>query len=267
MNEVRVLGIIRILIGAIFLLRTTPLLWLFPGLVAHHGGPLLGWPRPGFHIGLFGVVIPTLIIKGLVILRSVAAFSFMVGFRARIAGIIAVIAGYLVYSQEPFAFIFTLHTLYVSTLLLACTDAPSSYAIVPSPVRNPQSSITLIRAFVVSIYAWSAIAKLRTSWLSGRVLSLLYQDRIVEGFLANLTVSTPLRAQLSAIAVVVLEASLGPLLLARPTRPVGIALACTMHAVFELTVHPDVFGWVMVALLLCYVPYLPTRNTQRSITH
>jgi len=252
MSEARTLGIVRILVGAIFLIRSTPLIYLFPGLVANHGGPLLGWPSSPFRIGLFGIVLPLIVVKALVIVRGLAALFFMMGVRARWAGIVAALSAYLVYSQEPFAFIFTLHVLYASTLILACTDATAIHAIRPEPVRSPRSSVALVRAFVVSIYAWGAIAKLRPSWLSGRTLYLLYGDRILAGRLADLTLSSVPRARASAIAVIVLEAMLGPLLLMRRTRVIGLVLACGMHAAFEVTAHPDVFGWVMVALLLSF---------------
>ena len=161
-GEARRLGALRIFVGALFLIRTTPLLYLVPGLRENHGGPLFGWPDGELRAGFAGVVLPVLAVEVLVVLRTVAAALFCAGIFARPAGIAAALLGYVVWSQEPFSFIFTLHTLYLSTALLALTDA-----------RSPRSSIALMRAFIVSIYAWSALGKLHHRWLDGSVLRTL----------------------------------------------------------------------------------------------
>ncbi len=250
----RPLGWARVIVGGIFLLRTTPAIHLLPGLLHNHGGPLFGWPSSPLRMGLYGIVLPTLLIKALVVVRTVAALFFMIGVRARLSGIVAAVAGYVVYSQEPLAFIFTLHVLYASTLLLAIGDGTSVVAFRPERPRSPASSLTLLRTFVASVYAWSAVSKLRGSWLSGRTLFLFHQDGVITGKLADIALSTQGRARAASIAVMVVELLLPPLLLLRRTRAVGIALACALHGVLEVTVHPDVFGWVMVTLLLSFWP-------------
>ena len=64
-------------------------------------------------------------------------------------------------------------------------------------------------------------------------------------------------ARTSAVATVALELALAPLLLVRRTRTAGVVFACAMHTIFELTVRPDVLGWVMVAMLLAFVEARP----------
>lgn len=253
-EQLRGLGAVRIAVGAIFLVRTTPLFYLFPSLVAYHGGPLLGWPAGGWRFAWANAVLPSIVVEFLCVARTVAAVLFTLGIGARAAGVVASLSAYAVYSQEPFAFIFTLHVLYLATLLLAIGDATGALALRPTPVASPRSSVLLIRAFVISIYAWSAIAKVRPQWLSGYTLLALHEDGAATGALAAWLLATPASCRAVAWATLVVEASL-PVLLWRPrTRPVGILVACALHAAFELTMHPDVFGWVMVALLTAFWP-------------
>lgn len=247
LTSLRPLGYARVAIGTIFLVRSTPLLRLVPGLFENHGGPLYGWPEGGLRVALFGLVLPVVVIKALIVVRTVAALLFTVGVATRVAGVVAVVAAYLVYAQEPFSLIFTLHALYLSMLLLAVSDATAVVALRPTQVRSPSSSVGLLRAFVVSIYAWSAIAKLRPGWLDGTALRALHEV----GALTNvdwLFANEP-RARTTAIAIVVAELTLGPLLIVRRTRAVAIVAACAFHGVLELAAHPDVFGWVMIALV------------------
>jgi Vitamin K-dependent gamma-carboxylase len=261
---VRALGALRIAVGTIFLIRTTALLYLVPGLVEHHGGPLTGWPSPGWRIAWGGLVLADPIVKALCVVRTIAGVLFTLGMRARAAGVVAVGAAYLVYAQEPFAFIFTLHALFLSVLILSATDAVAGRALVSSLARSPSSSVWLVRAFVLSIYGFSALAKLRAPWLSGATLDALYRAGYLTGHVADALLGAPARAAASAVLTAALEAGLVPLLFFRRSRAVGVALACMMHATFELTAHPDVFGFLMVALLSAFWParYLPTTTRQ-----
>lgn len=268
LTTLQALGRLRVVVGAIFLLRTTPLIHGLPGLYANHGGPLLGWPAEGrVEAAVFGLVLPTATIKALVVVRTVGALLFMVGVFARPAGIVAVIAAYLVYAQEPFALIFTLHVLYTAVLLLACTDAVAAIAILPAKARAPASGLWLIRAFLASVYLWSGVAKLRPDWLAGRTLTALRSNGYAEGWAADLALRTPARAMASAWSVALLELALPFLLFFRRTRFVGIAIACAMHGVFEVAMHPDVFGWVMVALLGAWFADDPTSPPGTDTSH
>ncbi|MGZ3473582.1 MAG: HTTM domain-containing protein [Polyangiales bacterium] len=234
--NIRALGWCRVAIGAIFLVH----------------GPLYGWPRGDLRAAVFGLLLPPLVVKALVIVRTLGALCFMLGYRARHAGIVASLAAYLVYAQEPFALIYTLHVLYLSTFLLACTDATSIVALDPTPMRAPESSVSLIRAFVLSIYGWSAFAKLRTDWTSGSTLSLLYHEGYLTGPLARAFV--PNHARALGIGTIAMEIALPILLMIPRTRASGILLACLFHAALEITFHPGVFSWVMVALLAAFLP-------------
>jgi len=261
------LGRVRVIVGAIFLVRTTPLIHALPGLYANHGGPLLGWPVEGrLEAAVFGLVLPAAVIKALILVRTLAGVLFVLGVFARPAGIVAAIAAYLVYAQEPFSLIFTLHVLYTAVLLLACTDAVAAVAIVPAKARAPRSSLWLLRGFSASVYLWSGLAKLRPDWLAGRTLTALRANGYAEGWVADLALRTPARAMAAAWSVALLELALPFLLFSRRTRFLGIAVACAMHGVFEVAMHPDVFGWVMVALLGAWFADDPTCPPSRTDT-
>lgn len=257
------LGLARIAIGLLLLVRTTPLLRWFPGLFSHHGGPLYGWPEGGLRAAVFGLVLPTLVIKGLVIARTLAAVSFTLGVFTRASAIVVATAGYLVWAQEPFTLIFTLHVLYLATLLLGVGDAAAVLALRPAPMRSPSSSVTLLRAFVVSIYAWSAVAKLRGPWLDGTILRAEHAEGLLSGPLADRLLASTGGARLTAWSVIGAELALGPLLCWRRTRAHAILAACALHAAFEVTAHPDVFGWVMVVLVAAAFTSRPPSDSAR----
>ncbi|HXN30760.1 MAG TPA: HTTM domain-containing protein, partial [Polyangiaceae bacterium] len=143
---------------------------------------------------------------------------------------------------------------FVGTWLLAIGDGGASFALLPSIPRSPRSSAYLVHSFVASVYAWSAIAKLRVAWLTGITLRALHDSHFLRGALADALFATPGRCCLAAWGVVVAELALGPLLLVRRTRVVGLFVAAAMHAAYEWTAHPDVFAWVMAALLISFWP-------------
>jgi hypothetical protein len=248
------LGTIRVLVGILLLVRTTPLFFLVPGLVRHHGGPLLGWPDGELHAAYGGLTFPPALTKTLVVFRMIGVVLFLLGVHARVAGIAVAVLGYLVWSQEPFSFIFTLHTLYLATAILALTDAVAARALRPARVLSLETSVALVRAFVLSIYAWSAIAKLRGQWLDGSVLRVLRDGGFVSGPIARHVLATDLGLHVAAWATPLVELSLVPLLALRRTRAIGVALACVLHGVFEISMHPDVFGWLLVSLLVAFWP-------------
>ncbi|MFI5300711.1 MAG: HTTM domain-containing protein, partial [Polyangiales bacterium] len=57
--------------------------------------------------------------------------------------------------------------------------------------------------------------------------------------------------------VMIFELSIGPALLARRTRKLAVAAAIMFHLLVELTVHPDVFGWICLVLLFSFVDDAP----------
>jgi len=109
-----------------------------------------------------------------------------------------------------------------------------------------------VRLWTASIYAWAGVAKLNADWLSGRTLGDWIDQGGWHGWIADVLAGTAARALL-APAVACGEVALAVFLLARPTRRLALVGAYAMHATFEVTMAPDVFGWAMAILLLAFV--------------
>ncbi len=244
----RGLGLMRVGIGSLILLRTTPLLASFDISWLRGASPLLGWPSGGFSLAFLSLGT----IQALCVVRTLSALLFTLGVGARPAGVVCGVSGFLVAAQYPLGFFFTIHLLYQAAILLACTDAVSQLALLPAPVGKPVGGVGLIRAFVASIYVWAALFKLRGDWLDGRTLALFHYPGAISGWLGDALFSVPFLAPLVAKAVAVIELGLGPLLLWGKSRRFALLLAYGFHVVLELTAHPDMLGLAMMVLLLAF---------------
>src|SRR6187549_1596337 len=118
----------RVGIGALILLRTTPLLTVFDIPWLRSTAPLLGWPTGGFSLAF----LPVWSIQALCVLRTLAALLFMLGIAGRVSGVVCGVAGFLVALQYPLGFFFTIHLLYQAAILLAFTNGVSALALAPS---------------------------------------------------------------------------------------------------------------------------------------
>lgn len=243
----------RVALGLVFLARTTPISRWLPSPFSHVVPPLLGWPEHGFRAAWGGLALPDSVVIALCIVRTAAAILFTAGVRTRAAGVVTAVSALAVASQDAFAFKFTLYTLFVGTGLLALSDAGQSFALRPSARATSPTRPRLVHWFVASVYAWAGIAKLRPAWLSGDTLRVLHDQRYLVGSLADFFLADPARCRASAWAVVAVELLLGPLLLASRTRRAGLVLALGFHAFLEPIAQPDVFGWIMGALLLSFL--------------
>jgi hypothetical protein len=243
----------RLAIGALFLVRTTPLVdaLRFPFSIAAH--PLLGWPD-GRWAGTAWLALPPTIIALLCIVRTGAAILFFAGIYARLAGLVAGATGYVVLLQQPFGFVFTVHLLYQGTILLALTDAGRAYALRPARPAAPASGVMLIRVFLASVYAWAGIAKLRPDWWDGRALALYVADGAFPAWAARTLLATSTSRAISATSVILVELALPFLLLLPRLRIIGLVTAFALHAAIELIARPDLLGWEMGALLLALWP-------------
>src|SRR6266478_5808216 len=113
-RDLRYLGWMRAAIGALILLRTTPILLLFHVWYLADTAPLRGWPDGSWNLS----TLPVLAIQIACIARTVAAVLFTLGIWTRWAGLVCGLAGYVVVSQNPFGFFFTVHLLYQAAILL-----------------------------------------------------------------------------------------------------------------------------------------------------
>jgi uncharacterized membrane protein YphA (DoxX/SURF4 family) len=247
--DLRYLGWTRAAIGALILIRTTPILLFFHIWYVGDTGPLLGWPDGSWDL----TTLPVLAIQIACIVRTIAAALFMVGIYTRSVGLVCGLAGYVVMSQNPFGFFFTAHLLYQAAILLALSDAGATFACRPTPARAPRSSYWMLRWWIASIYLWAGIYKLRADWLDGRGLDILRRPGFIEGWLADQLLSSPLSRAIVAKAVAVFELSIGPLLLWGRSRRYAIVAAYAFHIGLEIMAHPDLLGWGMMSLLLCFV--------------
>jgi vitamin K-dependent gamma-carboxylase len=250
--DLRPLAWCRAAIGGLLLMRTTPLLAPLDIWFLRDTYPLLGWPESGTNVNA-ALALPATLVMALCLIRTGAAVLLLLGIWTRAAGIIAGVSGYAVMAQNPFGFIFTLHLLYQGAILLALTDSATTFALRPVPPRSPASSVLLMRAFVASIYLWAGLYKMRPDWLDGRTLGLFHTDGAIRGSLADLLLATPTSRAVMGTGVAVLELALGPLLLWKKTRRVAVVVAFAFHAGLELTARPDLLGWGMAAVLLCFL--------------
>ena len=245
MNAPRVLAWMRIAVGAIFVVRTTPLLAPFGFHFTEI--PLVGWPRSGFHVSLLG--LPTMVVAALAILRTIAALAFTLGIRARITGVIAAACGWIVLAEDAMSYVNSLHLLFLATLVLALADSATELAIEKTPARSMNTSVWLARALPLSVYLFSAIAKLNAQFLAGDAFRGFCEDAYVRGAIATLACPHP---RLMSICVIASEIAI-PIFLAIPrTRRVTLFVALGFHLVVEWAMHPDVFGWLMAVLLTSF---------------
>ena len=247
------LGVARILFGMLVLLRTTPVLLPLgiPYLVGTY--PFLGWPAQTWHVAMLGGLWPDAVVKALCVARTLAILLFTLGVRAREAGVAAGVLAWAVMSQDAGSYINTFHLLYVGMVVLGASGAGSSRALHREREVDLASGLALTRALVVSVYAWSGYAKLNAQWLRGDVLESLCASRAVRGPIADALLTSPGAFAATAWLVVATELALGPLLLWRRTRRAALVLALTFHAVLEISMHPDFFGFAMAILLLAFV--------------
>jgi vitamin K-dependent gamma-carboxylase len=254
-DSLRPLAFARAGIGALTLLRTTPLLLPLQLWFVRDTVPLLGWPQG--HSLTSPLALPGAVIAGLCVVRTVGAVLLMVGVWTRYAGIATGLCGYAVMVQDPLGSVFTLHLLYQAALLLGISDSSSEFALRPVPVRSPRSSVLLVRLWVASIYLWAGISKLRRDWLDGRTLELLRAEGRLGGRLVNALLAHGEWRIAGAVAVVVTELTLGPALLWRRTRRAALGAAFGFHALLEVTARPDLLGWGMMVLLLVFLDPAP----------
>jgi hypothetical protein len=161
--------------------------------------------------------------------------------------------GFLALSQDPFGFVFTLHTLFLGTIVLAASDAPSTLAILPDLAKDARSSAQLVRIFVASVYLWSALAKAQVEWISGDTLRALAEDELLTPLVRALILDHAWARSPLACAILGVEIALPLALLAPNTRRGALACAFAFHAGLEGAAHPDVMTAVMTSLLLVFL--------------
>ena len=254
--ELRPLGAARVAFGLVFLLRTTPILAVFDPTFMRGTNGWLGWPDSGSHIAVMGLTLPGAVVGLLVIVRTIAALGLLLGFRTRVSGLVAGIAGYLVLAQDAFGYFHHLHMLYLGAILFAVVDADSALAVRLKSAMSPRSSLALMRVFVASIYLWAAIGKVASEWGTGAALAMFRQSGALERVAWLIT---PERSAVIEMCVMASEVAIGVGLLWPRTRRVALLCAVALHLTFEIVARVDTIGWQMCALLLVFTRSGPPR--------
>lgn len=247
------LSAVRVLFGALVLLRTTPALVPFDLPLLRSSRPILGWPTADWHVAAYGVSLAPFVVAALCIVRTLATMAFTLGVAAPQAGVAGALIGWVVLSQDALGYINTYHLLFLGMLVLAVSASASSLALRPELAVDPSSALALVRAFVASVYAWSGVSKLNASWLSGAALGQHVQSGRVAGALADALLASPSSRVATAAGIAAVEIALGPLLLLGRTRRAALAAALVFHLALQWTVRPDVFGLAMGILLISFV--------------
>jgi hypothetical protein len=254
------LGLVRVLFGTLVLLRTTPVLAPLHITYLRATSPLLGWPAATWHVPMWGPSLAPGLVATFCVVRTLALVLFTLGVRARESGVASGVLAWAVMSQDAGSYINTFHLLFLGLIVLGVSGAGSTFAWRPELEVDPRSGVALTRVFVASVYAWSGFAKLNLSWLQGGVLQRLYSDGIVHGPIADALLPTTPGCAVAAWTVVATELALGPLLLWPRTRGLAWVAALAFHAVLELSLHPDFFGFGMSVLLLAFAQTGGTRH-------
>lgn len=244
-TQARLMAIVRIVVGALFLLRTTPLAWLVLPWVRL---PFLGWPEPGWKASAMGWLLPASLCIAACLVRTIAAIAFTIGFRGRMAGMVVAASGYPLLLNDAMAYTNTLHLIHLAVLVVALADSSVDFAVRREVAISPMSGVWLVRALPISVYLFSAVAKLNAQWLDGKTLPRLVDQ-------GDVAIPSFVRAhpRSASIAMALLELALPVLLVIPRTRKIALFLGAAFHFGLQLSVHPDVFGLVMIALLIAFV--------------
>lgn len=261
-REQRALAIARIVVGLAILVRTTPLAaWLHHPLL-DVPSTLLGWPDEGWHLPL-GPALPSDALRALCIARTALASMFALGVKPRVSGIAVGVAGLAVAMDDVFASSHTFRLLYGSAIVLATTDCASTWALRREPLVSSAASVSSVRWWLTSIYAWAAIAKLNVGWLSGHALVLDARDGVFHGWAASALSDATTRIA-SAGCVVAVELGIALMLIVPRTRRVAVVVAALTQCVFEAATSPDLFGVIVAVLLGVVWAEPPTERAARA---
>jgi hypothetical protein len=256
----RALAAARIVVGALIVVRTTPLVSLLHHPLIDVPRVMIGWPSEGWAIPL-GSGLPEHLVEALCVLRTVLAIAFLLGLAPRAAGIGVGLVGLLVASNDVFASSHTFRLLYGSAIVLATCDCGAVWSVRRTAARDLDASASTVRAWLVSIYAWAAIAKISSGWISGTVLAFDAADGVFRPWVLS-TLASPTLRVVAAVAVLASEALIAVLLAVPRATRVAVALAVTAQIAFELVAQPDVFGVVVITLLVVVLRTHPPAATR-----
>lgn len=255
----RPLLVCRTLISLVVLVRTHDALRPLVDLDHHrwvHGLEFAPWSEPTemprLAVGLFpgaALLLWPPIAGALVITRTAAAVTMLVGVAPRASALALGLSGYALMAADRFRYLHHMHLLWTTCLLLALV--PELHTRTGSPLLPrivPRWPVTLLRLHVLVIYAASGVAKLRGPWLDGTTIAELTRLGLVDA-----SVVSALGAANVGRLTCALELLLVPLLAIPRTRAIGVALALAFHLATSQLMMVSVFPVIMAALLVLFL--------------
>jgi hypothetical protein len=241
------LGAFRALFGVVLVVQAVALLvqaqahYLAPVLLFPYEG--FGWlPRPSAW-ALYGV-------GGLLVVAGLGV-TLGVWFRVCLATFAAGFGYVFLIDQTHYNNHYYLLLLVCALLLPSRADRCFGLR-AGSSALVPRWSLALIRAQLVLVYAFAALAKLNADWLQGEPLHHWLALRGAGGPFVDLAASrwTALALAYGGLAF---DALVGPGLLWRRTRRAACVLAAAFHLSNALLFEIGVFPWLMLASLLLFL--------------
>lgn len=181
-------------------------------------------------------------------IAAAAAFTF--GWHTMVSGpaLAAAIAAYLFLDHQTYS-----NHLYLMLLLVILLFVANSGAALSIEHSNRQVAtwpITLIKVQISIVYLFTAITKLNSDFLTGRVLAGTARDGVVD---LPEFIRTPRLLAIMAVAVVATELYLAIFLWRPAFRPAAIVLGFGLHVAIPLLLTP--FAELAVFSLLMFATY------------
>lgn len=189
----------------------------------------------------------------LLILLVLASIAIILRWRVRWAGLTILLGfGYFFFLEKGMYNNHYYFMLLLAAWLMVVFDGkPSKFPIQAELI--PQWKLWVFRVQIIIVYFFGGIAKFNSEWLSGNTTSRLLMvrfDLTEEQYLS-------LISQMLTWGGIGFDLFIGFLLLWKPTRWVGFALAIAFNLTNHFVFNIGVFPWMMMASLLLFLDESP----------
>ena len=133
------------------------------------------------------------------------------------------------------------------------------WAIRAVPSVETRASVAAVRWWLVSIYAWAAVAKLNIGWLSGDALALDLRDGTLRSWVGDALADGAVRSG-CAVGVVIAEGAIAVGLTVARTRRLTVIAALITQIGFEAAASPGVMIAVLLGAVAADAWPAPVRN-------
>lgn len=258
------LAVVRVAFGVIMFLWGLAILPDSLSFFSPHG-VLPEHPAAGLRWGLLALWNADIAVVLVVVMLLVSAACLAIGFKTRLAAVLAWVALISLTRRDPFAFNSGDALLRNIALFLAL--APSGEALSLDhwradrrslwrfPARAPWA-LRLIQVQISMVYLFTVWAKARGErWFGGTAVSeSLRVDDLVRFGVPDALTDSVLLANLLTFGTLVVELALALLIWNRRWRPYVILAGVALHLFIELTFALGFFSMVMIASYLSFVP-------------